>query len=538
MPQPVMGGTSNVFAPGHLGELTQVVPPELVDAILEESGARERRLRCLPSRVGVYFVLALGLFEHLGARLVWNKLVAGLVGPVPEPSEKALRDLRRRIGSTPIQRLFEVLAGPLAQPTTPGVSYRRWRTVAFDGCSSLIVPSHERNWSWLGRPASRLGEAGYPRLMLMTLCETGTRGLTAAAFGPVAKGETHYAQQLASDLTPDMLLLADRAFHTNDLLAQVAGRGAQFLVRCTSRRHPPVLTLLPDGSYLTRIAGLVLRVIEAEIRTRTADGSTFGETYRLLTTLTDHRTDPAHRLVRLYHERWEIECAYLALRHTLLKGRVLRSKDPAGLAQELWALLALYQALRSVMVTAVETRSGIDPDRAAFIVAMEAARDTVALIARPGAAPGHETMTDLVGQIGARLLRALLPKRRLRTSARVAKRGVSRYHTWNRDQRPRDSTAITGIEITVQAPTLPTEQDPARDPASPWNQLCRILAANANQPMHARDLADDIGITAARARRNLTSQLCLWTRNSLLTRTAPSTYKITLPEALTPSPGL
>lgn len=99
------------------------------------------------------------------------------------------------------------------------------------------------------------------------------------------------------------------AFHTNDLLAQIAQRGTQFLVHRTSRRHPPVLALLPDGSYLTRIASLTLRVIEAEIRTRTATGTTFGETYRLLTTLSDRRTDPAHRLVCLYHERWEIECA-------------------------------------------------------------------------------------------------------------------------------------------------------------------------------------------------------------------------------------
>ncbi|MEU5547829.1 transposase [Streptomyces sioyaensis] len=166
---------------------------------------------------------------------------------------------------------------------------------------------------------------------------------------------------------------------------------------------------MPDGSYLTRIAGLTLRVIEAEIRTRTADGSAFGETYRLLTTLTDHRTDPAHQLVRLYHERWEIECTYLALRHTLLKGRVLRSKDPAGVTQEVWGLLALYQALRSVMVTAVETRPGTDPDRAAFIVALEAARDTVVLPARPTAAPGQDTQTVLVGHIGSRLLRAVLP---------------------------------------------------------------------------------------------------------------------------------
>ena len=53
---------AGVFAPGHLGELTWQVPFELADSVLEETRTRERRLRDLPSRVGVYFVLALGLF--------------------------------------------------------------------------------------------------------------------------------------------------------------------------------------------------------------------------------------------------------------------------------------------------------------------------------------------------------------------------------------------------------------------------------------------------------------------------------------------
>ena len=68
------------------------------------------------------------------------------------------------------------------------------------------------------------------------------------------------------------------------------------------------------------------------------------------------------------------QLAYLALRHTLLQGRVLRSADPAGLEQELWALLALYQSLRRAMVTAVETVPGTDPDRASF-TALTTAQD-------------------------------------------------------------------------------------------------------------------------------------------------------------------
>jgi hypothetical protein len=315
----------DVFAPGHVGELTQVIPTELVDAVLEETGTRERRLRSLPSRVGVYFVLALGLFEHLGAGLVWGKLVAGLAAAVPQTSEKALRDLRRRIGVVPFQRLFEVLAGPLAQPSTPGVRYRRWRTVAFDGCGSLNVPDHERNQSWLGRTPRRHGPSGYPRLMLMTLCETSTRGLITAAFGPASKGETDYAHELVSHLTSDMLLLADRAFDSNKLLADVVAQGAQLLIRATSTRRPPVLALLPDGSYLTRIGGVRLRVIEAEIRSRIADGDDFGGTYRLLTTLSDHRTDPADRLVGLYHERWGATRSRTSLSELPEGGRQLMS---------------------------------------------------------------------------------------------------------------------------------------------------------------------------------------------------------------------
>ncbi|WP_407991991.1 transposase domain-containing protein [Kitasatospora sp. CMC57] len=115
------------FAPNHLGELTAVVPFELVDAVLAETRTVQRRLRDLPSRVGMYFLLAMCLFPEAGYRLVWDKLTAGLAGmPVASPSAKALRDLRRRLGAAPVRSLFEVLAGPLAR--------RRRR-----GCASVLT---------------------------------------------------------------------------------------------------------------------------------------------------------------------------------------------------------------------------------------------------------------------------------------------------------------------------------------------------------------------------------------------------------------
>ena len=37
------------FAPGHLGELTQQVPFEMVDAVLEQTCRVQRRIRVLPA---------------------------------------------------------------------------------------------------------------------------------------------------------------------------------------------------------------------------------------------------------------------------------------------------------------------------------------------------------------------------------------------------------------------------------------------------------------------------------------------------------
>ncbi|MFE0376806.1 hypothetical protein ACFW1M_14750 [Streptomyces inhibens] len=46
-----------------------------------------------------------------------------------------------------------------------------------------------------------------------------------AAFGPATKGETDYAHDLVGHLTSDILLLADRAFDSNELLADIAAQG-------------------------------------------------------------------------------------------------------------------------------------------------------------------------------------------------------------------------------------------------------------------------------------------------------------------------
>jgi len=79
------------------------------------------------------------VFPGLAYGRVWAKLTAALGGlGLPSPSPKALRDLRQRIGAAPVKALFEVLAGPVAQPSTPGIRFGRYRTVAFDGAAESV----------------------------------------------------------------------------------------------------------------------------------------------------------------------------------------------------------------------------------------------------------------------------------------------------------------------------------------------------------------------------------------------------------------
>jgi len=437
---------AGAFAPGHLGELTRIVPFELADAVLAEEGGTERRVRLLPSRAGVYFVLAMGLFPGSGYLGVWGKLTAGLRAlGLPDPSPKALRDLRRRIGVPPVRRLFEVLAGPLGQPRTPGIMFGGYRTVSFDGCKSLRVPDTRANRAWLGKLNALNGETGYPALSLMALAETGTRALMGAVLGPAAGGETGQARELLPLLDNTMLVLMDRGFDGADFLAAVAATKAQFLVRLTSTRRLPVLRHLPDGSFLSVIGGVKVRVITAAVTVTCHDGTSYGGTYRLATTLLDHRAYSAQALMALYHERWEHEVTYLALRHTLLQGRVLRSGDPAGIEQETWALLAVYQALRTAVADAVQSVPGTDPDRASWQAAVETAQNLTVTAAN---ITGGED--DLRGDIGRAVLSRLHGPRRPRVCARRVKSPLSR---WNKhpDGKPRSSKRITSINAHVNA---------------------------------------------------------------------------------------
>lgn len=437
-----------VFAPGHLGELTQIIPFEMVDAVVAECGAVQRRVRKLPARVVVYLLLAAALFEPIGYLAVWRKLTAALPPvQVPAITAGALWQARTRLGPTPLRALFDLLRGSIAVPGLCGARWRGLLVCAIDG-TTVEVPDTPAHRARLGRNDNQYATAGYPHIRLVALVACGTRALMDAVFGPATTGEPTYARQVVRSAGDGMIVLLDRGLSGNALLSAINDTGAAFLVRLSARRNPPLLRRLPDGSFLSTIGGVQVRVIQCQITITTSAGPSRTGTYRLATTLCDHHRYRAVELVELYHQRWEIESTYFEIKKTMLGRRVLRARTLPGITQEIYALLTVYQALRIAIADAALAAPGLDPDRAGFSVAVQAARDQLVQAANVI----NDQRIDLVGAIGRQVLDNPLPARRLRVSPRAVKRPLSRYAHQSLRVDRRTYTATVSIDILTSPP--------------------------------------------------------------------------------------
>ncbi|WP_405525319.1 hypothetical protein OG426_20565 [Streptomyces canus] len=216
-----------------------------------------------------------------------------------------------------------------------------------------------------------------------------------------------------------------------------------------------------------------------------------------------------------------MESAFLALRHTLFTGRVLRSTDRCGLEQELWALLTVYQVLRRAMCDAVETRPGTDPDRACFTAALHSATDQIiTATAITGPAPDN-------GGIAQAVLDNLLPPRRPRISARKVKCPMSRYGVTSEETRPLPSRNIMHLDITViphsehahtADPTAVADTAPGRR-----EQVLRLLRTEPNRDWSPREIADALQINHV---RSLSAQLGQWVPQGFLNKSGRGRYTL------------
>ena len=218
--------------------------------------------------------------------------------------------------------------------------------------------------------------------------------MLGAELSLLAVGEQPLTRQLVGKLNHGDLLLADRNFLSHDLLAEVLAAGVHVLWRAKRDVSLPVLEVLPDGTWLSRIAdpaasrkrrrqgadpadipGIAGRVIEYTVQS--ADGAEYSETFTLVTDILNPALLACEQAAA-YASRWQLETCFDELETSVRGGAtvVLRSKSPPMIRQEIYAMLCCYQAIRTLISHAADD-AGIDPARISFTRARDAIRSRI-----------------------------------------------------------------------------------------------------------------------------------------------------------------
>ena len=413
-----------------LGVLVNAVPRDAVDEAVAVCGVGAKRSDSkLPAHVIMYLTLGLCLFPDDDYTEVATKVTGSLDrwgcwdAGWTVPTASAITQARKRLGRGVFPELFERTCGPVAGkagPTAPAVALgtargsflRRWRLLAIDGFD-IDVPDSVANAAEFGYAGSGDNRSAFPKARVVALAECGTHAFVAAALDAYRVGEKTLAARLYPRLRTDELLTADRGFYSWPAWDAAAATGAGLLWRAPTQLALPVIKVLPDGTYLTALitpsirgarrerllaaarAGTDLsdinavpdafdqrglpvihlaRVVEYDVPDRTGNGT--GELIALLSTITDPAHARADELAAAYHQRWEEETANDQLKtHLRGPGKVLRSKLPDLVYQEIWSYLITHHAI-SELTARASAAADLDPDSISFAKALRMIRRT------------------------------------------------------------------------------------------------------------------------------------------------------------------
>jgi hypothetical protein len=289
--------------------------------------------------------------------------------------------------------------------------------------------------------------AGFPRVRVVTLAETGTRAQIDAAVDGACCGEPELAIRLALSAA-GMLVITGRGFPGVARWRAYTGAGAHLLIRARSCVAARPIQYLPDGTYLARmnLAGqkraapghVVLRVIEYQAGA--------GEVIRLLTDLPGPEGYPPVELAAVYRERREAESSYRQVK-TFQRGPqlVLRSASPELACQEAWAHLVARHCLTRIIME-LAAGAGTDPDRISFVKVLKHVRRSV--IARTVTTAAK--MTDFTGTLVSRAGRKPgSGPRRPHVAGRLLKRQNSKYSYRAKGQLLRPTRSAPARAITL-----------------------------------------------------------------------------------------
>ncbi len=434
--------------------LSEVYPQEVIERCVQQSvpwSTKARRVRASTVLSLVLFVIGMALWSRLNQCQVWQKLVGKLSDLHPGSPEGGLSDAglsgrRQTLGSQCLQALLHERCQLIAQPSSmPSAFFGRYRLMALDG-TVFNTPDTEANAAAFGRSSNQYGPGAYPQVRCVQLAECGSHAVVGLSIDRYDVSEVHGAHRLLEEVGPNMLVMVDAGITAGGFLEHARERGAQVLGALEAGvweqlRHQ---RRLADGSVLAWVGptrpghaqyplrrGMWVRILSYRLTDERLGEP--GQVYRLVTTLLNPRVAPALELITLYHERWEIEVVLDEIKtHERAGRKVLRSKTPEGVRQELYGIYLAHYAVR-VLLAQAAVAAELDPDRLSF---SEGLFELTEMISLALTLEPEEATEPLLERLRHKMAQHVLPARRLRINRREVKQIYNKYKPKKRQVPP------------------------------------------------------------------------------------------------------
>lgn len=354
-----------------LEKLTGILDAELLEQAFQHAGVATVRKRRLPLDAVLWSVIGMSLFRQESVWDIASKLEISLPGKHKLVAPSALVQARQRLGCEAVMHTFNGLSSRCFEEQ----SFEQWfglNLLAVDGVMYRTQDTPENRAAFKSDKNAQ-GHNSYPQVRMCCLMEVSSHLVLASEFDSRDIGEMTLAQRLIGHVPDNSLTLFDKGYYSLGLLHswQRAGSNAHWMLPARKdlqfetikqlNKNDAIVLLSTSPQARKKFPNLPQQ-IEARLTEYQADGNT----YRVLSSLTDPMRYPYEALTEIYTERWEIELGFREMKQTLLHStHVLRSKKPDMVRQELWGLLLAYNLVRIAMIDATKEEE-TSPNRLSF----------------------------------------------------------------------------------------------------------------------------------------------------------------------------
>ena len=311
-------------------------------------------------------------------------------------------------GSQGLQMLMQERCRLLGTPQDmPSAFFGRYRLMAIDG-TLFHLPDTKANAVAFGRSSNQYGPGAYPQVKCVLLAQCGSHAVVGLEMDRYDVSKVHGANRLLSQIGTRHAGVSGcradlRRLHRAGTPAQSDVLGA---LEAGAWEQPKRARRLADGSVLAWVMpshsgryrqqrGMWVRIISYRVT-----DARVGKARQDLSA-GDHVAQSAcgssDTLITLYHERWEMELVIDEIKtHERGQRKVLRSKTPEGVRQELFGIYLAHYAVRALLAQA-SIEAALDPDRLSF---SEGLFELTEMLSLAQTVEPEEALEPLVGACG------------------------------------------------------------------------------------------------------------------------------------------